>query len=156
MDKSNTKIPLSELATIEQLLDQTPAHKATEVSKRRAIGILAPKLYGLRDKGYTWRTIAAWLTDHGLAVTVPALQRYLRSAQPSTANHGIGRQPDGSRSGLHRQAARSESRAPPVPSPASARRPHASEPSAAPLGPAGAARAPDPEARVSRPDSDPI
>jgi integrase len=80
-DKNHTKIALSQIATLEQLIDKAPARSASEVSKRRAIGILAPKLYELRSKGYRWRDVAAWLTENGLAVTVPALQRHLRGVK---------------------------------------------------------------------------
>jgi hypothetical protein len=87
-DKHSTKIALSEIATLEHLIDQAPARSASEVSKRRAISILAPKLYELRGKGYAWRDVATWLTEHGLAVTVPALQRYLRGVKPpATSGH---------------------------------------------------------------------
>jgi hypothetical protein len=84
-DKNQTKVPLSQLSTLEQLIDKAPARSASEVSKRRAIAILAPKIYELRSKGYGWRDVAAWLTENGLAVTVPALQRYLRAAKPPAA-----------------------------------------------------------------------
>ncbi len=84
-DKNHTKIGLSQIATLEQLVDKAPTRSASEVSKRRAIAILAPKLYELRSKGYGWRDVAAWLTENGLAVTVPALQRYLRAAKPPAA-----------------------------------------------------------------------
>ena len=90
-DKPSTKIALSEIATLEHLIDQAPARSASEVSKRRAISILAPKLYELRGKGYAWRDVATWLTEHGLAVTVPALQRYLRGVKPPAATGDSGR-----------------------------------------------------------------
>jgi hypothetical protein len=52
--------PLSDLATLEQLLDQAPARRANEVSKRRAIGILAPKLDELRGRAGDFAGLAAW------------------------------------------------------------------------------------------------
>jgi hypothetical protein len=90
-DKHSTKIALSEIATLGHLIDQAPARCASEVSKRRAISILAPKLYELRGKGYAWRDVATWLTEHGLAVTVPALQRYLRGVKPPAGSGQPGR-----------------------------------------------------------------
>jgi hypothetical protein len=81
-DKPAVKIALSDLAALEALLDQVPAQRPTEVSKRRAIGILAPKLYELRSKGYAWKQIASWLTEHGVAISLPAMQRYLRGVPP--------------------------------------------------------------------------
>lgn len=82
-DKKTTRIALSQITTLEQALDQVPARNATEISKARAIAILAPKLHALRAKGYAWRDVAAWLTEHGVSVTTPALQRYLRTAKPA-------------------------------------------------------------------------
>jgi hypothetical protein len=82
-EKKASRIALSQITTLEQALDQAPARNATEVSKARAIAILAPKLHALRAKGYAWRDVAAWLTEHGVLVTTPALQRYLRTAKPS-------------------------------------------------------------------------
>ncbi|MGD0680145.1 MAG: hypothetical protein ABSC94_32585 [Polyangiaceae bacterium] len=74
----STKIDVSDLANIEHLLDEVPAHRHTAVSKQRAIDILAPKLYAMRAKGYSWKDIAGWLMDHGLAVSPVALGGYLR------------------------------------------------------------------------------
>ncbi len=87
-DNKSTTIALSQIATLEQALDQAPARNATEVGKGKAIGILAPKLYALRAKGYTWRDVAAWLTDHDVAVTPATLQRYLREGKIAAAKRG--------------------------------------------------------------------
>jgi hypothetical protein len=87
-DKPHTKIALSSVANLQQLLDEAPTRSDTEVSKRRAIVLLAPKLYGLRSKGYSWRDVAEWLTEHGLTVSAPALQGYLRGSQETDASHG--------------------------------------------------------------------
>ncbi len=95
-DKHKAKISLSTIANLQQLLDEVPARSDTEVSKRRAIVLLAPKLYGLRKKGYSWRAVAEWLSEHELTVTAPALQGYLRGAQKATGRIGKTRrrQPD--------------------------------------------------------------
>jgi hypothetical protein len=84
-DNKSTTIALSQIATLEQALDEAPARNATEVGKGKAIGLLAPKLYALRAKGYTWREVAAWLTDHDMAVTPATLQRYLREGKIAAA-----------------------------------------------------------------------
>jgi hypothetical protein len=91
-DKHNAKISLSNIANLQQLLDEVPARSDTELSKRRAIVMLAPKLYGLRQKGYSWRAVAEWLSEHGLIVTAPALQGYLRGAQKAAGPNGKTRQ----------------------------------------------------------------
>jgi hypothetical protein len=84
-DNKSTTIALSQIAALEEALDQAPARNATEVGKGKAIGLLAPKLYALRAKGYTWRDVAAWLTDHDVAVTPATLQRYLREGKIAAA-----------------------------------------------------------------------
>jgi hypothetical protein len=76
-DKLNHKIAIEDLATLERLLDEVPVHQETEVSKRRAVRHLAPKLQALRAKGYSWPKVAAWLTKNGLPVGVSLLQGYL-------------------------------------------------------------------------------
>ncbi|HXX67192.1 MAG TPA: hypothetical protein VEK07_08425 [Polyangiaceae bacterium] len=94
-EKPAAKIALSDLATLETLIDQVPTQRPTEVSKRRAIGILAPKLYELRSKGYAWKQIASWLTEHGVAISVPAMQRYLRGVPAGPAKAmAVGRKGD--------------------------------------------------------------
>ena len=85
-----TKIAVSDLDTLDQLLDEVPVHRDTSVSKQRAIGILAPKLYAMRAKGYSWGDIAAGLVDHGLTITRVALQGYLRRVRSVDANADSG------------------------------------------------------------------
>jgi hypothetical protein len=82
VDKPNTKIAVSDLDKLEELLEQAPAHRDTAISKRQAIRRLAPKLYALRAKGYSWSAVARWLTEHGLAVSAAVLTGYLRHTFP--------------------------------------------------------------------------
>ena len=86
--KPSAKVPLSEIAKLEHLIDQEPARAPSEVSKRQAVAMLAPKLYEMRRKGYAWRDVAAWLSGHGLTMTATALQRHLRGVKD--ASLGVG------------------------------------------------------------------
>jgi hypothetical protein len=86
--KPSAKIPLSEIAKLENLIDQEPARAPSEVSKRQAVAMLAPKLYEMRRKGYAWRDVAAWLSDHGLTMTAAALQRHLRGVKDASVRSG--------------------------------------------------------------------
>jgi hypothetical protein len=86
--KHTAKIPLSEVAKLEHLIDQEPARAPSEVSKRQAVAMLAPKLYEMRHKGYTWRDVAAWLSGNGLTVTAGALQRHLRGIKDASVRGG--------------------------------------------------------------------
>jgi hypothetical protein len=93
VDKFNTKIAVSDVDKLEQLLDQVPAHRDTAISKRQAIGRLTPKLRAMLAKGYSWGAIATWLSEHGLAVSRSVLQGYLRpssSAAPGTSARARG------------------------------------------------------------------
>jgi integrase len=79
--KNRTKIALYQFANLEQLVDKAPARSLSEVSKRRAISIVGPKLYELASKGYRWRDVVAWLAENGLTVTIaPLLPERARSA----------------------------------------------------------------------------
>jgi hypothetical protein len=86
--KHTAKIPLSDVAKLEQLIDQEPARAPSEVSKRQAVAMLAPKLYEMRRKGYAWRDVAAWLSGHGLTMTAAALQRHLRGIKGASVRGG--------------------------------------------------------------------
>jgi hypothetical protein len=120
--KHSAKIPLSEVAKLEQLIDQEPARAPSEVTKRQAVAMLAPKLYEMRRKGYVWRDVAAWLSGHGLTMTPAALQRHLRGIKDAgvrSGPHGRARSPeDGKASGSRTVAApATASAAPPAPLP---------------------------------------
>jgi hypothetical protein len=86
--KHSARIPLSEIAKLEHLIDQEPARAPSEVSKRQAVAMLAPKLYEMRRKGYAWRDVAAWLSGNGLTMTAAALQRHLRGVKDASARGG--------------------------------------------------------------------
>jgi hypothetical protein len=86
--KPSAKIPLSEVAKLEQLIDQEPAREQSAVSRRQAVAMLAPKLYEMRRKGYAWSDVAAWLSERGLTMSAAALQRHLRSVKDTTARGG--------------------------------------------------------------------
>jgi hypothetical protein len=100
--KHSAKIPLSEIAKLEQLIAQEPARAPSEVSKRQAVAMLAPKLYEMRNKGYAWRDVAAWLSGHGLPMTAAALQRHLRDVKGASVRgnrRGRGKGPGDGKAG---------------------------------------------------------
>jgi hypothetical protein len=86
--KHSAKIPLSEVAKLEQLIDQEPARAQDAVSKRQAVAMLAPKLYEMRRKGYAWSDVAAWLSGNGLTMSAAALQRHLRNVKDASVRGG--------------------------------------------------------------------
>jgi hypothetical protein len=86
--KHSAKIRLSEIAKLEHLIDQEPARAPSEVSKRQAVAMLAPKLYEMRRKGYAWRDVAAWLSGNGLTMSAAALHRHLRDVKDANVRGG--------------------------------------------------------------------
>ena len=86
--KHSAKVPLSEIATLEHLIDQEPARAPSDVSKRQAVAMLAPKLYEMRRKGYAWRDVAAWLSGNGLTMSAAALQGHLRDVKDASVRGG--------------------------------------------------------------------
>jgi hypothetical protein len=78
-------VSVDEIAKLQQLIDQVPPYVPTHVSKQKAITLLAPAIDTMRDKGYRWDDIAAWLSKGGLAVSSAALRTYLRRI-PAGAN----------------------------------------------------------------------
>jgi len=80
MTKQNSKIALSAITRLRERLGQVPTCETAEVSKQRAIGMLAPELRAMHAKGYTWQAIASMLSDEGIQVTGIALQGYVRRA----------------------------------------------------------------------------
>lgn len=86
--KHSAKIPLSEVAKLEQLIEQEPARAQDAVSRRQAVAMLAPKLYEMRRKGYAWSDVAAWLSGNGLTMSAAALQRHLRDVKDASVRGG--------------------------------------------------------------------
>jgi hypothetical protein len=78
-------VSVEEIAKLQQLIDQVPPYVPTHVSKQKAISLLASAIDTMRDKGYRWDDIAAWLSKGGLAVSSAALRTYLRRI-PAGAN----------------------------------------------------------------------
>ena len=78
-------VSVDEIAQLQQLIDQVPPYVPTHVSKQKAIRMLASAIGTMRDKGYRWDDIAAWLSKGGVAVSSAALRTYLRRI-PAGAN----------------------------------------------------------------------
>jgi hypothetical protein len=120
--KPSPKISLSEIAKLEHLIDQEPARAPSEVSKRQAVAMLAPKLYEMRRKGYAWSDVAAWLSGHGMTMTAAALQRHLRGVKDASVrggSRGRGKGPSNGKAGIPSASAGStvEAAAPTAPAP---------------------------------------
>jgi hypothetical protein len=94
-DKPRAKLPLAELDRIGQLIDEARSPGDVALSKQRAVARLAPKIRALHERGYSWRDVAAWLTEHGLPVTAPALQASLRRARGRPPEDDSVREEDG-------------------------------------------------------------
>jgi hypothetical protein len=73
---------------IQRELQDAPECPVEEVSKVRAVKLLAPQICAMQSKGYSLVAIAAMLSDKGLAVTAAALKSYLNVAKEAQATEG--------------------------------------------------------------------
>jgi len=81
------RIPMVAIDKIQRELQDAPECPVEEVSKVRAVRLLAPQICAMQSKGYSLVAIAAMLSERGLAVTAPALKSYLNVAKEDT---GVG------------------------------------------------------------------
>jgi len=84
MDHKN-KFAAETVLQLQQSLDQVPPYQATEWSKQQTIRALAPQIFTLRSKGYSWTAVAAMLSERGVPVSVAALRTYLRRVREEAA-----------------------------------------------------------------------
>ena len=82
------KIPMAAVDQIQRELQNAPECPVEEVSKVRAVRLLAPQILAMQSKGYSLVVIASMLTDKGIPVTAPALKSYLNQAKEDT---GLGK-----------------------------------------------------------------
>lgn len=85
MDPKN-KFASETVRQLQQSLDEIAPYQATELSKQEAIRQLAPQIFTLRSKGYSWAAVAAMLSERGVPVSVAALRTYLRRVREEAAN----------------------------------------------------------------------
>jgi len=85
MDHKN-KFATETVLQLQQSLDNVAPYQETELSKQQAIRALAPQIFALRSKGYSWTAVAAMLSERGVPVSVAALRTYLRRVREEAAN----------------------------------------------------------------------
>ncbi len=76
------------IRTLQQSLEAVAPYQATELSKQQAVRALLPQIETLRAKGYSWASVAAMLSEHGIPVSVAALRTYLRRAREEAPKGG--------------------------------------------------------------------
>jgi hypothetical protein len=104
------------IRTLQQSLETVAPYQPTELSKQQAVRALLPQIETLRAKGYSWASVAAMLSEHGIPVSVAALRTYLRRAREEA--------PKGASPAAARRSRRTRAVAPqPEPSPATATSP---------------------------------
>jgi hypothetical protein len=104
------------IRTLQQSLEAVAPYQATELSKQQAVRELLPQIEALRAKGYSWTSVAAMLSEHGVPVSVAALRTYLRRAREEAPK---GASPAAARRSRTTRAVASQPEPPPatVPSP---------------------------------------
>jgi hypothetical protein len=85
MDHKN-KFTAETVFELQQSLDHVPPYQATELSKQQTVRTLAPQIFALRAKGYSWTAVAAMLSERGLPISVAALRTYLRRVREEAAD----------------------------------------------------------------------
>jgi hypothetical protein len=75
-----TKIAIVDVLKMRDAAEQMPAPECAEVSRQRAIAMMAPALLSMHNRGYTWPVIVKWLREQGLLITSTTLQKVLRRA----------------------------------------------------------------------------
>jgi hypothetical protein len=85
MDHKN-KFAAQTVLQLQQSLDKVAPYQATELSKQQTIRTLAPQIFALRSKGYSWTAVAAMLSEHGVPVSVAALRTHLRRVREEGAS----------------------------------------------------------------------
>jgi hypothetical protein len=83
--ENKNRFAAEKVRQLREALSQVAPYQATEVSKQQAIRTLAPKIMGLRSKGYSWSAVAAMLSEQGVPVSVAALRTYLRRVREESA-----------------------------------------------------------------------
>lgn len=75
------KIAVVDVHKLIELMENEPPPEEAEVSRQRAVEMMAPTLLDMHRKGHTWSAIAEWLRAHGVAVKSATVQNVLRRAR---------------------------------------------------------------------------
>jgi hypothetical protein len=86
-----TRIKIMDVKRVGELARQQPAPAQEEVSRQGAILMIVDDLVALHEQGHSWPWIAQWLGEHGIPITVRALQQVLRRVRQKKKNDTKGK-----------------------------------------------------------------
>src|SRR5579863_9028291 len=66
---------------VRRAMKDAPECTAKAVPKPQAIQALVAEIHQMRSKGYDWKAIASFLSEHGIAINVVTLKSYLQRAK---------------------------------------------------------------------------
>lgn len=72
------KVLTTAIEHVRKAVKEAPECTAKEIPKLQAIHVLVPEIHEMQAKGYDWKAIASFLSDHGIAINVVTLKSYLR------------------------------------------------------------------------------
>jgi len=78
------RVPLSALEKLRGELSALPALEPEDVSRRKAVELLASTIRELLERGYTIARVAGLLSERGLEVSPDVLKSYLNAARRGT------------------------------------------------------------------------
>lgn len=79
-----TLLRVEQIAELARAMEDVPSYNADEVTVTKAVRTLAPQIASMRAKGYTFASIAAWLSEKGVVVSATALRVGLRRGETSS------------------------------------------------------------------------
>jgi hypothetical protein len=79
MDKP-IKLAIDDVLRMRERAANVPVPEPTEVSRQRALAMMAPVLLEMHERGHTWPAIVRWLNEQGLSIRNSTLQKVLRNA----------------------------------------------------------------------------
>ena len=75
--QTRSKIRLDAIERIKKTLETLPQHHDEELTKKQAVRMLLPDIEAIRAKGYGLPSIAGFLSEHGIPITVAYLKTVL-------------------------------------------------------------------------------
>ncbi len=71
---STKKVPKAAIEHVWKAIQNAPECTAKEIPKMHAIRALLPDIEQLQSKGYDWKAVASFLSEHGIALHVVTLK----------------------------------------------------------------------------------
>ena len=81
MTEATKTVLATAIEEVRRAMKDAPECTAKAVPKPQAIQALVAEIHQMRSKGYDWKAIASFLSEHGIAINVVTLKSYLQRAK---------------------------------------------------------------------------